>query len=78
MLTKIFLSLLVLLLSTASTIPQTKVFNSTRDQAESPIAINPTNSNNLIGTAITIEDLFAKIGYYYSLDGGINWIGNEE
>ena len=48
MLTKIIFSLLVLLLSTASTIPQTKVFNSTRDQAESPIAINPTNSNNLI------------------------------
>lgn len=45
---------------------------------ESPIAINSTNTNNLIATTIAIENSsFAKIGYYYSFDGGLTWSGDE-
>lgn len=79
MFTKIVLIFSVLLLSSLSTISQTKIFNSTRDQAESPIAINPTNSNNFVGTAITfVSPSFAKIGFYYSNNSGLSWFGNED
>lgn len=52
--------------------------SSVRAQVETPIAVNPTNPNNLIGAAITIEyGVNAQIGYYYSFDGGSNWNGND-
>lgn len=41
----------ILLLTGVSIISQTKVYNSPLDQVESTIAINPTNTNNLIATA---------------------------
>ncbi|HLA68441.1 MAG TPA: T9SS type A sorting domain-containing protein [Bacteroidota bacterium] len=45
---------------------------------ETHIWVNPTNSKNLIGTAITDEGSQTKaIGCYYSTDGGITWGGTD-
>jgi len=56
---------------------QTWVYPSPRAQVETPIAVNPTNPNNLIGAAIMqLSD--NRIGYYYTLDGGGTWDGADD
>ena len=58
------------------------VHPSSLEQAESPVAINPTNPNNLVGAAITSElvdgDYKKYIGCYYSINGGENWQGIDD
>ena len=51
-----------------------------RAQIETPIAINPTDPNNLIGAAITQPEPAEenRIGYYYSFDRGATWNGNDD
>jgi len=56
---------------------QDRIFPSDRAQVEAPIAINPTNPQNLVGAAITIKDNNKQIGYYYSFNGGDTWNGSE-
>ena len=78
MITSIFLAIILFVLQIAI-LPQTRVYPSTRAQIETPIAINPTNPNNFIGTAITeVNSSFFKIGYYYSMNGGSTWQGSED
>ena len=60
----------------SSIFSQTWVSPSSRPQVETPIAINPTNPNNLIGTAITQFGVTeSQISYYYSFNGGQSWTG---
>jgi len=61
-----------------SVLAQTRVTpTSTINQAESHLAINPTNPNNIIIVAITS---FAqnRIGAFYTTGGGQSWSGNED
>lgn len=51
---------------TRNSAAQTTIFGSPRGQVETHIAVNPTDPNNLIGTAIT-QQSDNQIGYYYSL-----------
>ena len=54
------------------------IFSSSNHQVETTIAINPTNKNNLIGGAIIAPPSGnGTLAYYYSLDGGATWSGNE-
>ncbi len=54
------------------------IFSSSNHQVETTIAINPTNKNNLIGGAIIAPPSGnGTLAYYYSLDGGNTWGGNE-
>ncbi len=56
---------------------QTWIFPSVRAQVETPVAVNPTNTNNFICAAITqLSD--SRIGYYYTIDAGINWNGSDD
>lgn len=76
---KTYLLFALIIVFNISLFSQTRIYPSTRAQIETPIAINPTNTNNLIGAAITlVSSNFAKIGYYYSLNGGQTWQGNED
>ncbi len=58
---------------------QQRIFNSDRAQVEAVIAVNPTNPQNLVGTAITIfgSGTQKQISYYYTFDGGNTWNGAE-
>ena len=49
---------------------QTWIFPSTRPQVETPIVINPTNPDNLLGAAITNYLSQNQISYFYSFDRG--------
>jgi hypothetical protein len=76
---KTYLLFVLIIVFNITLLSQIRIYPSIRAQIETPIAINPTNSNNLIGTAITlVSSNFAKIGYYYSLNGGQTWQGNED
>jgi len=63
-----------------SVLAQTRVTpTSTIDHAESHIAVNPTNPNNLIIVAITFPSVgVINIGAFYTTDGGQSWSGNED
>ncbi|MHB2149320.1 hypothetical protein ACX8XP_09710 [Calditrichota bacterium LG25] len=50
-----------------------KVYNSERAQVEASIAINPTNSKNLIGTVISMTETSKHIDVFYSFDKGNSW-----
>ena len=54
-----------------------KVYNSDRAQIESSIAINPTNSKNLIGTVISIGETSKHIDVFYSFNNGNSWTVTE-
>ncbi len=57
---------------------QTTIFGSPRAQVETHIAVNLTDPNNLIGTAITqLDGTPNQIASYYSFNGGQSWNGNE-
>ncbi len=51
---------------------------STLAQAEPHIAVNPTDDQNLIATAITQTSSASQIGYYSSNDGGTSWSGSDD
>lgn len=57
---------------------QDPIVPSSREQVETSIAVNPTDSLNLIGAAITFENQQKYIGVYYSTNGGINWYGQDD
>ena len=57
---------------------QDPIVPNSREQVETSIAINPTDSLNLIGAAITIENQQKYIGVYYSTNGGIDWYGQND
>ncbi|MBI2344748.1 hypothetical protein HYV10_01595 [Candidatus Dependentiae bacterium] len=50
-----------------------RVYQSSNDQTEVSIAINQANLNNLLIGANTTGGQ----GYYYSADGGNNWLGSD-
>lgn len=52
---------------------QAPIITGSHSQRGPLIAVNPTNSSNLIGVAIVTDS--AKIGAYYSSDSGANWYG---
>lgn len=54
------------------------VLTSSNNQVETTIAVNPVNKNNLIGGAVIVPPSGnGNVSYYYSLDGGNTWGGNE-
>lgn len=50
-----------------------KVYDSPRAQIETPIAINPTNSSNLIGAVIAMTNSSKQIDVCYSYNKGQDW-----
>jgi hypothetical protein len=71
-------TLLLVILCYGQSQAQTPTFGSSRAQVETHIAVNPTDPNNLVGTAITIlSNTPNQIAYYYSFNGGQSWNGNE-
>lgn len=50
-----------------------KVYDSDRAQVESSIAINPTNSKNLIGAVISMTETSKHIDVFYSFNNGNSW-----
>ncbi len=54
-----------------------KVYDSDQAQVETPIVINPTNPDNLVGAAIAISDAEKRIDVYYSFNGGTSWTALE-
>src|SRR5512143_2663561 len=56
---------------------QVWVSPSSNAQFEPMIAVNPTNPNNLIATAITGNASPLRIGVWRSMDGGNSWEGSD-
>lgn len=75
----LFLSLALFLITnlSAQTTP-IRVYPSSNAQVETPIAINPTNPNNLICAAILQDASGSRIGCYYSTTSGQSWIAHEQ
>ena len=48
-------------------------------QVETPVALNPTNPNNLVGAVISLDNAQDEkyVGYYYTFNGGNYWEGDE-
>ncbi|HKI76952.1 MAG TPA: hypothetical protein VKA26_00255 [Ignavibacteriaceae bacterium] len=70
--------LLLIFLLTSFSLSQTKIHSSSYAQVEPYIAINPTNPNNLLATAIlTPQTGLNRVGVYYSTNGGTDWNSNE-
>lgn len=76
---KLFISIFCLTFSLFGlTYSQTYVYPSLNAQVETPIAINPTNSNNLIaGAILQLPSLTNAIGCYYSTNAGNSWSAYE-
>lgn len=56
--------------------PDVRIFQSSSQQTETSIAINPTNPKNiLVCWNETASGTHAA--YFYTLDGGRNWAGSE-
>lgn len=55
-----------------------QITTSTYQKAECSIAIDPTNSNNLLACTMTLTgDNKTKVGTFYSTNGGTTWSGND-
>ncbi|MEW6510407.1 MAG: hypothetical protein AB1428_05550 [Bacteroidota bacterium] len=67
---------LLILIGASYAVAQVKIFPSSNPQAETPIAVNPTNSRNYVAAAITGTPPY-KTGYYYTFDAGQNWGGSD-
>ncbi len=76
---KVFISISCLVFYLFSlTYSQTYVYPSVNAQVETPTAVNPTNSNNLIAGAILQQPgLTNGIGCYFSTNGGNSWTAYE-
>jgi hypothetical protein len=56
---------------------QVRISQSSVPKAEPHVAVNPTNPNNIVVVAIT-QLGFARIGAYYTTNGGNNWSGSDD
>lgn len=55
-----------------------QITTSTNQKAECSIAIDPTNSNNILAGTMTLTgDNITKVGTFYSTNGGTTWSGND-
>ncbi len=51
----------------------TNISNSTNWDTEPYIAVNPTNSNNIVAAWMRVSGITLVIGTNYSIDGGLTW-----
>lgn len=67
----IFIEAFCVTISFAQIAPST-----TFEQAEQSIAINPTNSDNIIVTTISIDRTVQEkyVSIFYTFNGGTNWV----
>lgn len=57
---------------------QAPILSTSHSQRETPLAMNPTDPNNLVAAAITGTASPLRIGAYYSTNAGQSWSGSDD